>query len=138
MLYINNTNGEIRSLDENLVDMWNETNNPKLNDWTVLPEKPSEDAYWNGNEWVIPPQTIPQTISARQIRLWLINHNFPLSQIELAINGIEDPLIRETVRIEWEYAPYIERSHPWLVPLAQSLKLNEEQIDQAFIEASII
>lgn len=84
----------------------------------------------------IPP--VPNTITARQIRLWLIQHNFQLSQIESAINNIEDPITRETVRIEWEYAPYVERSHAWLVPLAQSLGLNEEQIDQAFREASLI
>lgn len=82
--------------------------------------------------------TQPTRVSARQIRLWLIQHNFILSQIESAIDNIEDPVIRETVRVEWEYAPYIERSHPWLVPLAESLGLNEEQIDQAFREASII
>ena len=81
---------------------------------------------------------IPDNISARQIRLWLIQHNFQLSQIDDAINTIEDPMIKETVKIEWEYAPYIERNHPWLVPLAQSLGLNEEQIDQAFREASLL
>lgn len=84
------------------------------------------------------PQPIPQRVSARQIRLWLIQHNFQLSQIDSSIDSIEDPLVRETVRIEWEYAPYIERNHPWLVPLAESLGLNETQIDQAFIEASVI
>lgn len=82
--------------------------------------------------------SIPKQISARQIRLWLVQHNFPLSQIDIAIDAIADPLVKETVKIEWEYAPYIERTHPWLVPLAQSLGLNEEQIDQAFREASTI
>lgn len=84
------------------------------------------------------PAQIPTTISARQIRLWLIQHGFQLSQIESAIDSIENPLVRETIRIEWEYAPYIERNHPWLVTLAKSLGLNETQIDQAFIEASVI
>jgi len=81
---------------------------------------------------------IPKNVSARQIRLWLVQHNISLSQIDGAIDSIEDAIIRETVKIEWEYAPYVERSHPWLIPLAQSLGLNEEQIDQAFREASII
>jgi hypothetical protein len=82
--------------------------------------------------------TQPFRVSARQIRLWLVQHNISLSQIDGAIDSIEDPIIRETIKIEWEYAPYVERSHPWLIPLAQSLGLNEEQIDQAFREASII
>ena len=81
---------------------------------------------------------IPKNVSARQIRLWLVQHNISLSQIDGAIDSIEDPIIREIVKIEWEYAPYVERSHPWLIPLAQSLGLNEEQIDQAFREASTI
>jgi hypothetical protein len=70
--------------------------------------------------------------------LWLVQHGVDLNQIEYLISNIEDPLVRETVKIEWEYAPYVERSHPWLIPLAQSLGLNEEQIDQAFREASVI
>jgi len=81
---------------------------------------------------------IPKNISARQIRLWLVQHNISLSQIDSAIDFIEDPITRETVKIEWEYAPYIERNHPWLIPLAQSLGLDEEQVDQAFREASLI
>lgn len=82
--------------------------------------------------------TQPFRISARQIRLWLIQNGIALSQIDDAINNIEDPNTREVVRIEWEFAPYVERSHPWLVPLAESLGLNESQIDQAFSEASVI
>jgi hypothetical protein len=40
--------------------------------------------------------------------------------------------------VEWEYAPYVERSHPMLVPLAATLGLTEEQVDQAFVEAATI
>lgn len=138
MLYYNNQTQEIRTLDPSMVQMWKDTNNPKLTVWTELPEKPSDEAIWNGSEWIITLPAIPQTVSARQIRLWLIQHNFQLSQIDDAINTIEDPIIKETIKIEWEYAPYIERSHQWLIPLANSLGLNEEQIDQAFREASLI
>jgi hypothetical protein len=82
--------------------------------------------------------TQPFRVSARQIRLWLVQNGFQLSQIDNAINSIEDLATREIVRIEWEFAPYVERSHPWLVPLAESLGLGESQIDQAFLEASVI
>lgn len=99
------------------------------NNWAILPDSTDDLPLLS---------EVPKSVTARQIRLWLIQHNFNLSQIETAINNIEDTLIRETVRIEWEYAPYIERSHPWLAPLAQSLGLNEEQIDQAFREASLL
>lgn len=77
-------------------------------------------------------------VSARQIRLWLIQHGIQLEAIDIAIASIQDQLIRESVKIEWEYAPYVERNHPWLIPLAQSLGLSESQIDQAFIEAYAI
>lgn len=75
-------------------------------------------------------------ISARQVRLWLINRGIPLQAVYDAINSIEDQSIRDSVNIEWEYAPYIERNHPMLIPLAQSLGLSETDIDRAFIEAS--
>lgn len=82
--------------------------------------------------------TQPFRISARQIRLWLVQHGIALTQIDNAIDGIEDPSTKEVVKIEWDFAPYVERNHPWLIPLAESLGLTPEQVDQAFIEASTI
>jgi len=79
--------------------------------------------------------TQPFRVSARQIRLWLVQHGIALTQIDDAINSITDPNTREAVKIEWEFAPYVEKSHPWLIPLAESLGLTLEQIDQAFTEA---
>jgi hypothetical protein len=79
---------------------------------------------------------VPESISARQIRLWLIQHNISLSTIEETINSISDAITRETVRVEWEYAPYVERKHPWLEQLGSALGLTSQDIDRAFIEAS--
>lgn len=81
---------------------------------------------------IAPP---PQTISARQIRLWLLQNGVSLQMVADAIATIEDPVLRDSVSIEWEYAPYIERSHPMLVPLAQALGLTESDIDRGFVEA---
>jgi hypothetical protein len=86
------------------------------------------------NEPVLPEPRI----SARQVRLWLIQNGVALQSVYDAINTIEDPSLRDSVAVEWEYAPYIERSHPMLVPLAQSLGLSESDIDRAFIEASTL
>lgn len=86
--------------------------------------------------WQKWPGPVPESVSARQIRLWLVQNSIPLAAIEAAIDAIADQLTRDTVRVEWEYAPYVERAHPWLVPLAQALGLNEEQVDQAFREAA--
>lgn len=85
-----------------------------------------------------PISVIPQTISARQVRIWLIQNGIQLSAVESAIETIEDPTLKEITKVEWEYAPYIERNHPMLTPLAQVLGLTQQQLDQAFIEGSQI
>lgn len=77
-------------------------------------------------------------LSARQVRLWIVKQGISLKAVEDAIQNIEDPVIRDNVSIEWEYAPYIERNHPMLNPLAQSLGLSEADIDRAFVEGSSI
>jgi hypothetical protein len=86
--------------------------------------------------WILLPQDIPNTISARQIRLWLIDNNFSLQDVENAINQISDTKLKEKTLVEWEYAPYVERFHPLVNTLGQVLGLNTEQIDNAFIQAS--
>lgn len=97
-----------------------------------------EDFIYTGDEEVpqIPP--VPESISARQVRLWLIRNGISLSQIENIIDNISDPLLRDSIKIEWEYAPYIERNHYMLTPLGQSLGLSELDIDNAFREAQYI
>jgi hypothetical protein len=81
---------------------------------------------------------VPASVSARQIRLWLIQHGISLASVEVAIDAIPDTLQRDLVRVEWEYAPYIELSHPMLGPLAEALGLTAEQVDDAFREASVL
>jgi hypothetical protein len=88
--------------------------------------------------WQMAPDDspVPQAISARQIRLWLVRHGIALTAIEQAIDAIPDAVTRDSVRVEWEYAPVVERSHPWLAPLAAALGLDEAQVDAAFREAA--
>jgi hypothetical protein len=81
---------------------------------------------------------VPQSISARQIRIWLIHHGYALAAVEAAIDGIPDAMARDSVRVEWEYAPVVERSHPMLVPLAAALGLSPAQVDAAFREAATL
>lgn len=90
-------------------------------------ERATEDA---------PP--VPTTITARQIRLWLVTHGYSDDDIENAIASIDDNLQRNIVKIEWEYAPYIERNHPWLESLGSLLGLDSTAIDQAFREAAVL
>ena len=137
-LYYDKNTYEIKDLPEDLISGWIANDNPKKDKWILLPEKPGNDYYWSNGQWIQHPTTVPETISARQIRLWLINNGIQLSQVEAAIDSIQDPLTRETIKVEWEYAPYVERKHPMLVPLGQVLGLSEQQIDIAFIQAQYI
>lgn len=84
----------------------------------------------------IEPSSVPQVISPRQIRLWLIQNDISLSTVENAINNIENNTLREITKIEWQYSPYIERHHPMIDILGSALGLDSETIDQAFITAS--
>jgi len=97
----------------------------KCNEVMITPRINSE------NEPVLPQPRI----SARQVRLWLIQNGVQLSSVEAAIDTIEDLTIREITRVEWEYAPYIERNHPMLIPISSLLGLSESDLDSAFIEA---
>lgn len=81
---------------------------------------------------------VPASVSSRQIRLWLVRQGIQLARVDAAIDAIPDPLVRDSVRVEWEYAPYIERSHPMLPAIAQALGLSEGDIDTAFLEAASI
>lgn len=84
-------------------------------------------------------QAIPGVrISARQARLWLIQNGVDLNAINSIIDTVEDPVLRESIRTEWEYATYVERSYPWLNALAAQLGLSESDLDRAFIEAALI
>jgi hypothetical protein len=65
-----------------------------------------------------------------------VTHGVSLATVESAIDSIADQATRDSVRVEWEYAPYVERRHQWLVPLAASLGLTEQQVDAAFREAA--
>jgi hypothetical protein len=136
-LYIG-TDGEIRDLPDDLVSAWEAAGNPKSAAWTLLPARPSDAHQWISGEWSLPTQPVPESVTARQIRLYLVRHGIQLSQVEAAIEAIQDPQTREECRVEWDYAPYVERSHPMLVPLASALGLIESQVDDAFREASTI
>lgn len=108
------------------------------NGWNFIYVGTDQNAFQNAcNQAGVSP-VFSSTISSRQIRLWLIRNGISLQSVTDAIDSIEDPILRDSVTIEWEYAPYIERSHPMLVPLAQNLGLSESDIDRAFIEASLL
>lgn len=100
--------------------------------YTVVPDDELPEGWQRVPEATLP---VPPTVSARQIRLWLVGHGVSLATVEAAIDSIPDQTTRDMTRVEWEYAPYVERTHPMLLPLAAALGLTEQQVDQAFREA---
>jgi len=78
---------------------------------------------------------VPQTISARQARLWLVRHGITLAQVDAVIASIPDALTREGIRVEWEYGTDVRRASQWLAALGPALGLDGDTLDQAFREA---
>jgi len=130
--------GSVREIDAALVAAWRAAGNPKAEWLTLLPARPSDAHQWDGSAWVLPPQSVPASVTARQIRLWLVTHGVSLDAVAAAMQAIPDAATRATVQIEWEYAPYIERGHPMLLPLAAALGMTSEQVDAAFREAAAL
>jgi hypothetical protein len=128
---------DVRDIGEQ-VAAWASAGNPKASAWAPQPPQPSADAVWSGGQWVVPTPGVPASVTARQIRLWLVGHGVSLAAVDAAIDAIPDAAQRDAVRVEWEYAPYVERSHPMLAPLAAALGLTEAAVDQAFREAATL
>lgn len=85
---------------------------------------------------VSPRASVPESITATQIRLWLFRKGISPDGVAAAIAGIADESARGEAMIQWEYAPYIERSHPLVEAIAATLGMSPSQVDEAFIEAS--
>jgi len=136
MSFYIDTTGNIREIDSDLVSSWISVGNPKADGLILLPNRPSDIHQWNGEEWILPIEPVPTSVTARQIRLWLVTHGISLSSVDAAIANIQDETTRQIVSVEWEYAPYVDRSHPMLIPLAFALGMSESAVDEAFREAA--
>lgn len=136
MSWFTDPDGLAREIDDTLMSAWVAAGNPKAQSWTPIPARPSDQHLWDGLAWATLAPDAPATVSARQIRLWLVRQGIALSAVDAAIDSIPDSLARDSVRVEWEYAPYVERSHPMLVPLAAALGLTVDDVDRAFVEAA--
>lgn len=109
--------------------------------WLEFINHPGFRRWENGQviEYTPPPQpTIFAPLSARQLRLGLVSNGFLLSQVEAAIDAIEDQQAREVARIEWEYASTFERNHPLIEQVGSALGLMAEHIDSMWLAASTL
>lgn len=122
---------EIRTYDEKPVNI------PHKNvTWhSVLREYGEQFEGLEQDVWVIrttPPNTIPVFISARQVRLLLLQQNM-LTDVENMISQQD-----RATQISWEYANEFYRNDPLLNQLAVNFNLTQEQLDQFFLEASAL
>lgn len=106
------------------------------NQTQILAALPAGFTYSNDGDNLPVQPTPPASVTAWQIRRWLLANGISMADVDAAIAAIPDPALRESVRVDWEYAPIIERSHPMLEPLAESLGI--EDLDAAFLEAELI
>jgi hypothetical protein len=77
---------------------------------------------------------VPQTVSRRQLRLALSFAQFDLSQIDQQINQLLEPN-KTFALIAWNDAVVFERNDALLNQLALQLGLNEDALDDLFINA---
>lgn len=82
-------------------------------------------------------QRVPATITMRQARLALLRAGL-LGAVNAAFDAIEDADDKAEAQIEWEYAATVERNATWVSNLSVALGLTVQQLDDLFIQASLM
>lgn len=87
-------------------------------------------------EVLAPVTSVPEWITAKQFRLTLLNsgHYTAAESFILGITGSPGTAIQ----IEWEYGTEFYRNSPFVTTLAEELSLTETEIDQLFIDGSVL
>lgn len=132
------SSGSVREIDAALVAAWIAAGNPKADGLVELPARPSEAHQWDGSAWVLPPQPVPESISPRQARLWLVTHGITPAQVDAVIASIPDAMTRQAVQIDWEYGLEVQRASPFVSQLGAAIGLGADALDAAFREAATL
>lgn len=74
-------------------------------------------------------------LTARQLRLGLVDNGFSLAQVEAAINAMPEGIDKEKAKIEWQHAGEFQRDHPLLVTIATQLGISAQQFETMWVEA---
>jgi hypothetical protein len=120
--------GEIAepSAFELLDDAW-------VQQWTVRATTPAEQATID-EATKLP---VPQQISSGQGREALYNVGL-FANVQPSIDAIEDTDTKWRVQNAWDYRPTWERQSPFVAMMAGILGLDDEALDQLFIDAALL
>lgn len=100
--------------------------------WEAFKSEHSDD---DGNLILTPPKPkTPARVTMRQARLALSGAGL-LSQVDSAIHGLDEPH-RTAARIEWDYSQVVERDRELVSILGPVLGLDDEALDDLFVEAA--
>jgi hypothetical protein len=87
--------------------------------------------------YVVPPSTIPQSITRRQARQALLLAG-RLDLVQPAIDAISDATQRALMQIEWMDSQEFERSRPSLIAIGGAIGLDAAGIDALFVQAAAL
>lgn len=79
---------------------------------------------------------VPTMVTMRQARLALNSRDL-LQSVESAISSLPESE-QKIARIEWDYASRVERSSQFVVMLGAAIGLDDAQMDELFMAASIL
>ena len=100
-------------------------------------ERPSPEhvAHEDGS-WVLPPASVPQSVTMRQARQAMLYSGI-LTQVDALIAAMPGEE-GESARIDWNHARDVKRDWPLIAVLGPQLGLTEQQIDDLFIYAATV
>jgi hypothetical protein len=78
------------------------------------------------------PQPVPESVTAPQVRMRLVQAGVGMEAIDEAINRIEDATTRELVRAWWEYEYPLRRDSPMLARWAVACGFSDADVDDLF------
>lgn len=92
---------------------------------------------YDGSNFTSPPSptpSVPTEVTMRQARLALLDAGL-LANVQPAINSLNEP-DKTKAQIEWEYSNALQRSNPFVTTLGTALGLDNEALDNLFIQAN--
>lgn len=114
----------------------------------TLPEPALLKPIWNGTTWTegateeeiseANAVQVPTQVPNMNFRLALIDFGIMPSQIDAAIDGMTNQILKEKFQTLWNFSNWLERADQSLIYMATEFGINSDQLDTIFINASNI